>query len=132
MKNLLWLLPLALILSFALVACGDDDDGSEADRAGVGAECVTSEDCAEDGQTCLTTFSGGYCGVQDCAVDDDCPAGSSCVIHDDGVNYCFLNCVDKVDCNTHRSGDNEANCSASITYVDEANAGKACVPPSGS
>jgi hypothetical protein len=66
-----------------------------------------------------------------CTLDTDCPAGAACVMHDDGVNYCFRLCADKPECNRHRSLDNEANCSSSITFIDPARTeGKACVPPS--
>ena len=53
-----------------------------------------------------------------------------CVTHDDGVNYCFRDCVDKPDCNRNRSLENEANCVGSITFVDPRNDRKACEPPS--
>jgi hypothetical protein len=113
--------------SLFLVACGDS--GSEADRRGVGAECSSNGDCTEAGQQCLA-FKGGYCGVRGCVEDIDCPGGSLCVAHTDGVNYCFLVCQDKVDCNRNRSAANEANCSSSIDYADQGS-GKACVPPTG-
>lgn len=120
-------LTLALLLSsFALVACGDE---SEADRRGVGASCTNNDDCTEAGQSCLA-FKGGYCGVIGCVEDNDCPGGSLCVTHTDGVNYCFLVCSDKSDCNRNRTADIEANCSSSITFADQGS-GKACVPPSG-
>lgn len=131
--------PLAAGLILSTVACGDDEgDGTEADLIGVGAECSDDTQCeveAEDDEdpitlVCLTQFSGGYCGLQDCTGDADCPAGSACVAHDDGVNYCFRTCQEKPECNANRSEDNESNCVANITYVDEGN-GKACVPPSG-
>lgn len=124
---------LALVIaSLAYGACSDDDDGSTAaDRAGIAAECGSSDDCDEEGQVCLTQFKGGYCGVADCAADDDCPAGSRCVTHDDGTNYCFRECVDKIDCNANRSVDNEANCVGSVTFVNADYKGKACEPPSG-
>jgi hypothetical protein len=130
----------ALSLSILLVAawgCGDDDDvGTEADRVGVGRECDADDDCPQsthDGgisQECLTQFKGGYCGLTDCTAHEDCPAGSGCVSHDDGNNYCFRVCRDKPECNLHRAPDNEANCSSTIEYVGE-DLGKACVPPSG-
>ncbi len=116
---------LAMILG--LGACGDD--GSEADRRGVGASCASNSDCTEEGQVCLP-FKGGYCGVASCVEDVDCPSGSLCVTHDDGLNYCFLVCADKPDCNRNRGVDVEANCSGSVTFAD-AGDGKACVPPSG-
>lgn len=114
---------LALVM---LAACGD---GTEADRRGIGAECVTDEDCFEEGQTCLTQFGGGYCGVPDCTSNLECPEASACVAHDDGRNYCFRLCLDKPECNVNRSLENEANCVGSITFVEPTD-GKACEPPS--
>lgn len=120
--------------SILATACGDDDDdsyGSEAQRRGLGAGCAADDDCSEPGQVCLP-FKGGYCGRRDCTADMDCPDGSACVAHDDGVNYCFLICTDKSQCNVTRSLEDEANCSSNITFVQTANASyKACVPPSG-
>jgi hypothetical protein len=131
---------LALGLS-TLAACGDDDDdrGNEADRIGVAASCSANDPCNE-GQVCLTNFKGGYCGLKDCKGDKDCqvgvdccPNGSRCVKHTDGVNYCFRECVDKVDCNRNRLADAEANCNGAgtVEYVNTDYKGKACVPPSG-
>jgi hypothetical protein len=130
----------AILLALACgVACGDDDGaGTQADRLGVGAECSSDDDCLqseEDGgisQSCLTQFKGGYCGLEDCQEDTDCPQGSACVAHDDGNNYCFRICADKPECNLNRSAENEANCSSSIDWADGQGSGKACVPPSGS
>lgn len=115
---------------FVLVAaaCGD---GSEADRLGIGAQCAANDECdTEGGQSCLS-FKGGYCGEANCLHDVDCPEDSACIAHDDGVNYCFRTCVDKVDCNANRDPENEANCSSSVTFVDGTMGRKACVPPSG-
>jgi hypothetical protein len=117
-----------LVLSGTLLGCGDS--GSEAQRRGVGAACTVGGDCSETGQTCLT-FKGGYCGVSDCQNDAGCPAGSACVSHTDGRNYCFLICTDKPQCNLHRAVDVEANCSSSVTFTDATLNRKACVPPSG-
>jgi hypothetical protein len=75
-------------------------------------------------------FKGGYCGLEGCAEDIDCPAGSGCVTHEDGVNYCFLRCTDKPQCNYTRPVEIEANCSSNITFTDDAKGSKACVPPS--
>lgn len=115
---------------FSLVGCGDDED---ADSLGVAAQCTASEECDIDNdQVCLLDFKGGYCGIADCTVDLDCPVASACVAHDDGTNYCFRTCTDKAQCNENRDVENEANCSASVTFVEtqEENV-KACVPPSG-
>jgi hypothetical protein len=121
-----------LALSVTLIgACSDSGGGgSEAVRHGVGAACSTSTDCTEMGQSCLA-FKGGYCGVADCTSDASCPQGSACVAHTDGKNYCFLICVEKVDCNLNRPVlEEQANCSANVTFVSGNKGSKACVPPS--
>lgn len=112
-------------------ACGDDEPpaGSEAQRHGVGAACTRNEDCAEAGQICLA-FKGGYCGVEGCGPSVACPAGSACVTHNDGKNYCFLVCAEKPECNLYRPLEFEANCSSSITFVGNYPGKKACIPPS--
>lgn len=111
-----------------LTACGDDD----ADSLGVGAQCTSTDECdGSDGQSCLPNFKGGYCGLAACTADEDCPARSACVTHDDNVNYCFRTCTDKAQCNENRDVENESNCSSSITFVESQESGvKACVPPS--
>lgn len=122
----------------ALAACGDDSGGTPADRLGVGAECATNADCLQshrDGglsEECLTQFKGGYCGIENCTGDGDCPEHSACVAHDDGKNYCFRLCADKPECNLYRSPDVESNCTSKVEYVggDKDTTGKACVPPS--
>jgi hypothetical protein len=122
---------LMLLCAFvlALPACGDDDDpGSEAQRRGVGAACSSDAECPESASSCLA-FKGGYCGLMGCTANENCPSGSACVRHDDGLNYCFLICRDKPQCNLYRPGVEEANCSASVSFV-ESTAAKACVPPS--
>lgn len=129
LHSLLALLPCCLALG--LIACADDDDGSEAQRRGVGAACAKDADCEEEGQRCLP-FKGGYCGVASCTSDSECPLGSACVSHDDGTNYCFLTCANKPECNYYRPMEVEANCSSSIDFTDANNGNlKACVPPSG-
>lgn len=114
----------ALLLAVAVGACG-----TPAQQAGIGIECAADDDCNDDNK-CLA-FKGGYCGLEDCDSDEDCPGGSACVTHDDGENYCFLLCRDKPECNGGRSGENESNCSGNITFIDAQDDGvKACVPPS--
>jgi hypothetical protein len=118
----------ALLLSVLALGCGDDN---ESDRLGVGAECTMTDECNTDnGQSCLTQFKGGYCGVQGCTGDIDCPESSACITHTDSINYCFRTCIDKAECNANRTVDNESNCSANVTFVDGAMSRKACVPPS--
>lgn len=120
--------------SLFLLGCGDDS--TEADRIGVGAECTASAECDSPDEEieleCLTLFAGGYCGLKDCTGDVDCPEGSACVTHTDGVNYCFRDCTEgnKPECNRNRSLENEANCVGSIDFVDLRNDRKACEPPS--
>jgi hypothetical protein len=117
-------------LAGLLTACGDDD--TEADRLGVGAQCTANDQCDEDtSQLCLTQFKGGYCGIQGCTKDADCPEASACVAHTDGMNYCFRTCLDKLECNENRDLENESNCSSSVEFVDGMKTLKACVPPSG-
>ncbi len=115
------------------VAGGCGDGATEADRIGVGAQCAASTDCPSVmgiELECLTQFTGGYCGLEGCTSDLDCPDGSACVAHDDGNQYCFRVCQDKPDCNYNRSVANAANCVGSITFVDPRNDRKACEPPS--
>lgn len=116
------------LLTFA--ACGDDEDLSEAQRHGVGRACEEDRDCGDGVPPleCLP-FKGGYCGLEDCASDRDCPSGSACVRHD-GKNYCFLICRDKPECNPTRPPDSQANCSSNIEFTDDRRDVKACVPPS--
>jgi len=119
---------LALVAVTAMVfafACGDS-----ADDLGVGAQCTSNDQCdSSTHQVCLQ-FKGGYCGLMGCTHDSDCPSDSACIMHTDGVNYCFRTCVDKVDCNANRDPINESNCSSNVTFVDPVNGRKACVPPS--
>lgn len=117
----------ALVASALLAGCGSDT--SEAIKRGVGAECNASLTCTESNQVCLPEFAGGYCGVSACAHDADCPAGSACVTDDNQINYCFLICADKPDCNVRRSAANESNCTSSLTFVDGAAGRKVCRPP---
>jgi hypothetical protein len=115
-----------VLLTLFAVACG-----GSADDLGVGAQCTGNDQCdADTNQTCLM-FKGGYCGIQGCTRDADCPQDSACITHTDAMNYCFRTCSDKPQCNANRSVENESNCSSNVTFVDGANGRKACVPPSG-
>ena len=123
-------------LVWMMVGCGSSSE-TEADRVGVGAECNDAAECETPDEDvmleCLGQFAGGYCGLEGCAGDADCPEGSACVTHDDGngaANYCFRVCNDKPECNRNRTPENEANCSANVTFVDDRGERKACVPPS--
>jgi len=130
---------LLFLASFA-VACGDDD-GNEAARLGVGAQCTVTTDCpvvSLEGDAgmqqleCILDFKGGYCGLTNCVNNAGCPDGSVCVAHTNGQSYCFRTCVDKPECNGARDVDNEANCSSSFDFqVPAEDMGeKACIPPS--
>ncbi|HEX2881404.1 MAG TPA: hypothetical protein VHO25_17870 [Polyangiaceae bacterium] len=143
MRNWIATISVSSLVCLALTACGDDDDdrpGTDAQQHGVGAECTQDEHCLQEGilsadggnmpLDCLTTFKGGYCGLQNCGGDADCPQGSACVAHDDGENYCFLICANKPECNLYRSLENESNCSSNADFVDGTQGRKACVPPS--
>ncbi len=135
-----FLLSLLALLSLTLVpACGDDE-GTEADQIGVGRECTTTPECPDvslgdagiQQLQCLTDFKGGYCGLVNCNNSSECPDGSICVLHTDAQTYCFRTCLDKAECNLHRSVDNEANCSSSFDWANAADddGSKACIPPS--
>ena len=117
---------LCAALVAAVIGCGSD-----ADDLGVGDQCTANDQCNQEvgAQTCLP-FKGGYCGLQGCTVDADCPEASACITHTDSVNYCFRICADKPDCNANRDVENESNCSSSVDFVEGANGRKACVPPS--
>jgi hypothetical protein len=117
--------------AIALITLSACSDGSDADRLGVGAQCELSEECDEDtNQSCLLQFAGGYCGILGCVDDLDCPEDSGCVAHEDGSNYCFRTCLDKVECNENRDEAVWSNCSSNVVFTDGAQGRKACVPPS--
>ena len=126
--------------TWAMLGCSGDV-GVEADRLGVAAECDQDADCPIveiDGEevqlTCLTQFKDGYCAIEGCQSNADCPEAASCVAHTDQTNYCFRQCREKFECNYNRSADSEANCSSNFDYADpadDASGVKACIPPSG-
>lgn len=122
-----------ILLPFLLIAPAACGGGNEADELGVGAQCTDNSECDEDtSQICLREFKGGYCGIENCSTDEECPQASACVAHTDGTNYCFRTCIDKAECNENRDAEQESNCSANIVFVEEQDeATKACVPPSG-
>jgi hypothetical protein len=129
MKRIFLALVLIVPGLFTLQSCGA---GSVAASAlGVGADCTSNSNCNEVlALTCLTEFKGGYCGKANCTSNAGCPVGSVCVT-EAGVNYCFLVCTDKTECNLNRSADNESNCSNTDVVKVEAGDDKVCVPPSG-
>src|SRR5687768_7882836 len=113
-------------LLLSLAACGD----SATDR-GVGSECATSDDCTEEGQTCLA-FRGGYCGLTGCTMDEDCPVGAACMMRGDAINSCSRTYAVKHDCNANGTEATEATCSSTAMCVEGAMGRKACTPPSSS
>jgi hypothetical protein len=124
---------IVLVVGLMSFGCGDSGE-TEADRVGVGAECTSAAECESPDEDitlmCLTEFAGGYCGLEGCGGDVDCPEGSACIAYEDGNNYCFRVCNDKPECNRNRSPENESNCSANVEFVDDQAERKACVPPS--
>jgi hypothetical protein len=128
MPNQVFLAAGLTLLAATGIACGSSD----ANTLLIGGECADNAACDNEDLTCISAFAGGYCGSEGCTADADCAEGSVCVTHE-ATNYCFLVCVDKADCNTNRTVENEANCvgAGTLTRVDPA-AGedKACVPPS--
>lgn len=126
MKRIFCLTRAALLSVLAASACS-----SNADSLGVGAQCTKTSECdTKLNEACLTQFKGGYCGLEGCVHDTDCPTDSACITHTDGHNYCFRTCATKGDCNANRDPINESNCSSSVTFVDPQMNRKACVPPS--
>lgn len=132
-------LGLSLLTSLLALACRVDDDALEVDRLEVGASCQDDRHCtdragdAADGYDlrCFTSFAGGHCGISRCS-GDDCPAGSGCVPHDDGQNYCFRLCDEDSECNQYRNADvAPARCSSSVSFLDSEDRSdrSACVPP---
>jgi hypothetical protein len=115
-----------LLISLVCLGCNDN-----ADSLGVGAQCTMTSDCDTDLHEICLTFKGGYCGLEGCLHDADCPTDSACIAHSDGHNYCFRICIDKPECNANRDPINEANCTSTATFVDGTNGRKACVPPNG-
>ena len=119
-----------LLVLFA-PGCGDGTSVGEADQLGVGGACMENLDCPDTAPQCLTSFKGGYCGIEGCEEDADCPENSLCVSFDDGEHYCFRTCEEKEECNANRPEEVWANCSANVTFVEPQESIKACVPPSG-
>jgi hypothetical protein len=119
----------AVGLVFVMVAASAC--ASNADALGVGAQCTATSECdTAQSEVCLDQFKGGYCGLEGCMHDTDCPTDSACIAYTDGHNYCFRTCAVKDDCNANRDPITEANCSSSVTFVDPQLSRKACVPPS--
>jgi hypothetical protein len=121
----------AAVAILLLSGCGGSSSGgTPAQQRGVGAGCSSNADCTQPGLVCLTQFKGGYCGLQGCVRNADCPSGSACVAYTDGNDYCFATCADKPSCNVNRPADLPANCSSSVTFVEAGTSAKACLPPS--
>jgi hypothetical protein len=118
-----------LIPALLLSACGEESANEQL----IGGQCASATDCDDSNDDtppleCLTEFKGGYCGRRDCVQDSDCPDGSLCA-QLEAVNYCFLVCTVKEQCNQNRLVDNEANCSSSVDPVGGGEQ-KLCIPPS--
>lgn len=134
MKTTLRVVLSGMITFCLLGAVGCGDNGSEADKQLIGAECTKVEDC-DDGDPvtpeleCILDFKGGYCGRKGCTASSQCPEGSLCANYEAG-DYCFLVCIDKVECNRNRTLENESNCSSNIDPV-EGGEEKLCIPPAG-
>ena len=118
-----------IVCALVLVAVGCGSNDNAANQRGIGAECSATPDCTTSGEVCLTEFKGGTCGLTGCLHDTDCPQGSACVTENQ-TNYCFLVCGTKDDCNIHRSTENEASCTSSLTFLDGTMNRKVCTPPS--
>lgn len=94
---------------------------------GVGAACVTDDDCTGD-LDCVTTLTGGYCGRGACTANADCPNGSVCVELGDGKNYCLSRCNADSDCSFCRPWGDPTACTDDVTYVESGQSGRVCKP----
>jgi len=80
-----------------------------AERGEIGAQCMGDKACNGATSTCLqeipgamgqtTRFPNGYCTVENCGADGQCPAGSGC-LEAYGVLNCMQRCDDESDCRT--------------------------------
>jgi len=109
--------------------CSDGNGQSEAQRIGLGAECLLGMDCGEGGELDCIPFDGGYCTSSGCQALG-CPDGSLCARDAIlGQTFCMLSCESAEDCNSNRSDENAAECTSSIEILDEVEGAKVCVPP---
>ena len=84
-----------IALSFALLACSDDNVGN--DGTYVGGPCTSSNQCDSVCQT-GGDFPQGLC-TRACMTESDCPDGTHCIDKEGGI--CELACQTSADC---RSG----------------------------
>ena len=116
MRVFVGLLGLSLMVALG-IACGGPP------KADIGSPCTKSEECNDEKKlTCLTTFVSGYCGVEGCSSNSDCPTGSVCVSHKDGKKYCFQTCKEKDECKSN------ASCTVNVIFTDGAQGDKVCQP----
>ena len=94
---------------------------------GVGAACGSDADC-DPNLTCLGHVDGGYCGVDDCSSNADCPVDSLCVT-DGKVNYCARTCAANPDCSFCRDPSVAAACVSDAEFVEAGTSGTVCVVP---
>ncbi len=102
-------------------ATGDKDGDAEskdaagpvvigpAERGNIGAQCKGDKACNGETTICLeeirgsmsltTRFPNGYCAIEECATDDDCPAATGC-LDAYGVLNCTQRCNKESDCRT--------------------------------
>ncbi len=84
-----------------------NNNGPGGSDAPVGAACKSDSSCDDKNAECLTEesvggflmieFPEGYCAVQGCEEDDDCPDGSGC-FNAIGLQYCLQTCDSDRDC----------------------------------
>ena len=111
--------------------CRSSGGGSDNRKICVPGDCDVGEACSGDadcatGLSCATGFQGGYCTVQGCTINTDCPANSVCVARD-GVNYCMRSCTADNDCGFCRPLGMRLTCTADVTDVMGMTGG-ACAP----
>lgn len=89
-------------------ADGGDEPGNGGERE-VGEKCEQDKQCGDEGATCVAEveifggfgieFPGGYCSVQECQDDGDCPDGSGC-FDSLGQPICLQLCEGDDECRT--------------------------------
>lgn len=80
---------------------GADTSGGQDGQSSVGGACSSADDCAGSPAACFSAddgFPGGYCVVEGCETNDDCPGDASCWSFQDDTTKCLANCTTRSDC----------------------------------
>jgi len=87
-------LPIApLLLAMALLCAAMSACGPE-----IGDDCESSYDCASSSMICDTAAPDGYCLIEGCWDDKDCPEYGVCIAFANDERFCMRGCEDGNDC----------------------------------